>query len=119
MIICFLGQLILVSSYGIDGVIFASLVAYLYRFIDVDRYINLNILQNNKLRNLFRIILCFSLSCFIVFLFKDNLIEISSYIHFFIYGGLFFIISFILLFCLNFLFYKIAIKELKGNVIQN
>ena len=119
MIICFLGQLILVSFYGIDGVIFASLVAYLYRFIDVDRYINLNILQNNQLMNLFRIFLCFVLSYFIVFLFKDNSIEITSYIHFFIYGVLFFTISFILFFCLNFLFYKMAIKELKDHVIQN
>ena len=119
MIICFLGQLILVSFYGIDGVIFASLVSYLYRFIDVDRYINLNILQNNQLMNLFRIVLCFALSYFVVFLVKDNLIEIVNYIHFFIYGVLFFTISFILFFCLNFLFYKITIKELKDYVIQN
>ena len=49
MVICFVGQLILVNYYGLSGILIATITAYIYRTIDVIVYVNNRILNQKFL----------------------------------------------------------------------
>lgn len=76
MMICFILEIILVKYIGIVGVLIATILAFLYRTIDIVLYSNHILLNQSTRRTLKKIFL--NLSIFIVLYFINKAIDLSS-----------------------------------------
>lgn len=120
MTICLLGQIIFVKHLGIVGVLIGTILAYLYRTIDVILYSNKKILNQNTLKTFSRIIINIVLMVIIVIILNLNY-EIDGFFKWIIYAGVIGIITIIITVLVNIIFdRKTAIlgKEYIFNVLK-
>lgn len=80
MLICFFGQLALIKWLGIEGVLIASIAAYLYRTVDVVIYSNYHLLNSNIAFSILNITVCTLLIVIALWFILDFDINIKTYI---------------------------------------
>lgn len=109
MTICLIGQAIFVHKFGIIGVLIGTILAYLYRTLDVIIYSNRKVLNKKTTKTFIRIVVNIILMCLIVMFVKVNF-EIDSYLTWIIYSIITAILSFIIISIANIIFDKEAVK---------
>ena len=89
MAICLIGQLVLVSFFGINGVLIATMLAYIYRSSDVIYYLNRIIMQGHIITSIKTIII--NITFFILGIFICNMINfnISNFVEWTLVGILY------------------------------
>ena len=112
MTICLVGEIFLVGNYKVIGVLIATILAYLYRTIDVIIYSNRIILSRNVFETLKKILM--NISIFILFCYFSTKIEfnINNYIEWSIYAGVIFVISSLIFVAFNYFYSRSTMKEL-------
>lgn len=118
--ICIVGQAIFVHKFGIIGVLIGTILAYLYRTLDVIIYSNKKVLNNKVTKTFCRIAVNIVLMCLIVIFVKINF-EINNFVIWIIYSIITVIIAFIITSIANIIFDKEAVrfgKEYILNIIK-
>lgn len=100
MTICLIGQAIFVGKLGIVGVLLGTILAYLYRTLDVIIYSNKKIVKQSTLKTFIRIIVNTVVMSIIVLVININ-VEINNYFSWIIYAGITFIIAFAIMTSVN------------------
>lgn len=117
MMICLIGQAILVGRFGIVGVLMGTIIAYLYRTLDVIIYSNNKIIGQNPKKTFIRIIVNIIFMCMIAFVFKTD-IKTGNYFSWIIYAVITAVISFIAISIINVIFDVESAKESKEYIIN-
>lgn len=120
MTICLIGQAIFVYKFGIIGVLIGTILAYLYRTLDVIIYSNRKVLNNKTTKTFIRIVVNVILMCLMVTFIKVNF-KIDSYVTWIIYSIVTVIIAFVITSIINVIFDKEAVrfgKEYILNIIK-
>lgn len=117
MILCVIFQFIFVQNYGIVGILIGTIIAYLYRTVDVIIYSHKIILKNSLLKTISRFVLNLGV-LIIIFLVKNYIaINCTSYLIWFLYAiGISIIVGVIYL-LINMLFDKKTFREFKDYVV--
>ena len=117
MTICLIGQAIFVHKFGIIGVLIGTILAYLYRTLDVIIYSNRKVLNNKTTKTFIRIVVNIISMCLIVMFVKVNF-ETDSYLTWIIYSIITAILSFIIISIANIIYDKEAVKFGKEYILN-
>lgn len=112
MTICFVGEIILVNFFGINGVILGTMAAFIYRSTDIIFYSNHRILKRSVLPTYRRLILSLLMLAFVIGIAHFLPFRVNGFISWIFYGGLFFFLSIFLFTLMNLVFYRHEVIEI-------
>lgn len=105
-------QVILGYFFGLYGVIFGSIISYVFRTIQFIYYANKKIIKRSSLTSLYRILVNLCASIFICTVLNNLFVlEINNYFGWFINGCIVFSIITLTIFVINYVFDKKTFKE--------
>lgn len=117
MLICLIGQAIFVHSLGIVGVLIGTILAYLYRTLDVIIYSNKKILKQKNKKTFIRLAINILMMSIIISIVKFNF-AINSILSWVIYAMIVVVNSFIIMVIVNTIFDMNAAKTGKEYVLN-
>ncbi|MDD7568930.1 MAG: polysaccharide biosynthesis C-terminal domain-containing protein [[Actinobacillus] rossii] len=106
MCICLIMQLLLIIPFGINGVLIGSILAYLYRVLDVVYYSNIHILHRDYFITVRIILLNLFLFVMLCYLFPNDFVKINKYMQFILWGVGLISVAFLVFSLFNALFHK-------------
>ena len=117
MSICVIGEIILVGKYQVVGILIATILAYLYRTIDVIVYSNKHILDRKILKTMKKIV--FNLIFFIIIAYASTKFDIlvNSYIKWGLFAIVIGIIASLVFVSINYFYSRKTMKDLKEYVL--
>lgn len=118
MILCVVFQFIFVQKFGIVGILIGTIIAYLYRTIDVIIYSHKRILKNSLKKTLFRIFVGFTLLIFVYLISNYININCNGYFEWMLFAVIISLIVGLIYLFVNMLVDKKTFKELKDYIIN-
>lgn len=114
MSICLFGEILLVKKYGIVGVLIATILAYLYRTIDVIIYNNKKIINRSVKYSVKKIIINIVIFCVFIVLndLFGNTLNINGYMSWIMYAFIIVLLSGISILGANYIFDRDSFKNL-------
>lgn len=112
MIICFIGEIVLVLFWGMNGVIVGTILAFLYRSVDIIFYSNHRILKRSILPSCKRLALSILTAIIVVSIMSFIPMNISNYWMWMVYGAGVFGVSLALFTIMNFIFYRTEMQRI-------
>ncbi len=122
MMICLLGQVLLVGKFKVAGVLIATIFSSLYRSIDVIIYSNKRILNQSTKKTILNIFVNVVTLVCLLFMVNVNLININSYVKWILCSVVIFAVAGIVVSGSNIIFHKNEYKETKEylvNILKN
>lgn len=122
MMICLLGQVLLVGKFKVAGVLIATIFSSLYRSIDVIIYSNKRILNQSAKKTILNIFVNVVTLVCLLFMVNVNLININSYVKWILCSVVIFAVAGIVVGGSNIIFHKNEYKETKEylvNILKN
>jgi len=116
MVICLIGQAILVSQIGVAGVLIGTILAYLYRTPEIIFYSNKKVLKQSKKNTIVRILSNIAIVTIIIISLSNVKIAVTGYFSWLIYAVVIAGILLTIITLMNIIFDKQTAKDAKDYI---